>query len=202
MTVDWPPPTGQTKSLITLGYAAAIGIHNGKNYLEDQYAHTTCHQLGSQVVPEQFAKLTSMMLYVSLLFYSDPFCVQVVISFQITMIFTAVVQVKGNQTQLTAELFTKKVDLVNATIFPVYGVDLVGVGNGTGNITVWPPGDVSEAVHPLVPMLWADDGSLTMATNESITMLQGLGLSLGPGQDAAKVPVGSLNCLALRKDRL
>ena len=46
--------------------------------------------------------------------------------------------------------------------------------------------EISSA-HGIVPTVWSDDGSLTVGNNESITLLKGLGLKLGPGQDAAKV---------------
>ena len=45
----------------------------------------------------------------------------------------------------------------------------------------------TSSAHGIVPTVWSDDGSLTVGNNESITFLKGLGLKLGPGQDAAKV---------------
>ena len=110
----------------------------------------------------------------------------------ITVIYTSVEHVQRNQTQLTAEHLMKSVRLINSTLLPMYGMSSIGVGN----LTVWSPGGVITAVHPLVPMVWASDGSLGIRTNESITMLRGLGLRLGPGQDAAKVRT-CLVCMCL-----
>ena len=45
----------------------------------------------------------------------------------------------------------------------------------------------AEEAHAITPTVWGDDGSLNVNGNETLTLLNGVGLKLGPGQDAAKV---------------
>ena len=97
------------------------------------------------------------------------------------MMDTVVNITKSKQAKLTAKDLANSLVLVNRTS-PTYGMAAVP----TSGITVSPPGDVHGSMHGAVPMSWANDGSLTMDGNESITMLRGYGLRLGPGQDAAK----------------
>ena len=149
--------TGQTQTVLTLAYASAIGIYVGTDRFD----------------PYVFDHFLHTDCY--------DWAGKPVISFEVTVHQSKIQVVTQQMSALRPPRIAQDVAFINGssqayTISPI----------PDNAIVVSPPGTAHSATHSVPPMVWMDDGSLTIGSNESFTLLIGFGLRLGPGQDAMK----------------
>ena len=102
-----------------------------------------------------------------------------IVTFTITTLQPTVL--RQRLTSVRSASISGNVTLLNKTA-PVWSIPVIKAHN----IVVFAPGLAHLVSHSVSPMVWIDDGSLGIGTNESITLLRGFGLKLQQGQDAAK----------------
>ena len=116
-----------------------------------------------------------------------------VITFDLTVHKDKLDALRGHMAAVTSSALANNISFSNISS-PTYGIAMP-----SSSMVVYEPGAAHAATHAVAPMVWIGDGSVTIGSNESFTLLLGFGLRLGPGQDAMKAhpaphPWGSPCC--------
>ena len=149
--------TGDVEGLFTLGYASSIGVFAGESSIEPLLFDHYMHSTCREYSPWPL------------------------VTFTLTVQAAKVQYLKGRMASLDAFAIWNNISRINST-FPRTRVQMIPIQS----IAVFKPSFVHAKSYSVTPMIWVGDGSLSIGSNESFTLLQAFGLRLGPGQDAMK----------------
>ena len=148
------------QNLLTLAYASPIGIYVGTDRF-DPYIFD--HFLHTECY-DRAEKTTT--------------------TFALTVHNSKTQSLSQSMAATTSLDLSRNITFINASS-PAYDISAIPADT----ISMSTPTAAHAATGHVAPMMWVSTGSLTIGSNESFTLLLGVGLRLGPGQDAMKALV-------------